>query len=353
MARSTPTRREQASRAYPRRGVASEEGAAVEERNFGTSGLRTSAIGFGTWPIGGTYVKEGYGGVDDREAVDAIRRALDLGITCFDTAPAYGLGRAEELLAEALGPRRQEVAIVTKCGIPFLPEERKFGRNATYAHVLESTEESLRRLRTDYVDLMLIHWPDEGTPAEETMRALNHLRESGKARYVGVSNFSPQQMRDCLEYGPLHCEQVGYNLFDRRREHETFPFCQEHGIGVMAYGPLAHGLLTGTMSAETAFAEQDWRAGGSAFGLPLFTRENLPQNVAVVEQLQEFAEERGYTVAQLALAWVLRHPAVSVALVGARNAAEIEAAPPALDWQLTEEDLGAIDGIMRGAAGNA
>nr|MBA2276974.1 aldo/keto reductase [Chloroflexia bacterium] len=278
----------------------------MDERVFGTSGLRTSAIGFGTWPIGGTSVKAGYGGVDDREAVAAIRRAVDLGITCFDTAPAYGLGRAEEVLAEALGPRRQDIIIVTKCGIPYLPEEQRFGRDATYDQIIQSTEESLRRLRTDYLDLLLIHWPDEATPAAETMRALVELRDAGKTRFIGVSNFSPQQMADCLEYGPLHAEQVGYNLFDRRREGETFAFCQEHGIGVMAYGPLAHGLLSGQFTKETTFGERDWRAGETVFGLPLFTRENFGRNVRVVERLKAFAAERGYTVAQLALAWVLR-----------------------------------------------
>lgn len=325
----------------------------MEQRAFGNSDLRTSIVGFGTWPIGGTFVKEGYGGVDDREAIAAIQRAVDLGITCFDTAPAYGLGRAEEVLADALGPRRKDVAIVTKCGIPYDSAERRFGRNATYDHILASTEESLRRLRSDYVDLMLIHWPDENTPAEETMRALNYLRESGKARYVGVSNFSPEQLADCLRYGPIVCNQVGYNLFDRRREGETFAFCQEHGIGVMAYGPLAHGLLTGTFTEETTFGEQDWRAGGKAFGLPIFERENLVRNVRVVNRLAAFAQERGYTVAQLALAWVLRHPAVTLALVGARNSAEIEAALPAATWRLSDADVAALETIMQDAAGNA
>lgn len=325
----------------------------MEERGFGTSGLRTSAIGFGTWPIGGTWDKAGYGGVDDREAIAAIRRAADLGVTCFDTAPAYGLGRAEEVLAEALGARRQDVVIVTKCGIPFLPEEQRFGRDATYGQIIQSAEESLRRLRTDYLDLLLIHWPDEGTPAAETMRALVELRDAGKVRFIGVSNFSPQQMADCLRYGPLHAAQVGYNLFDRRHEGETFAFCQEHGIGVMAYGPLAHGLLAGQFTEETTFGERDWRAGGSIFGLPLFTRENFVRNVRVVERLKAFAAARGYTVAQLALAWVLRHPAVSVALVGARTSAEIETALPALDWHLDESELTAIETIMADAAGNA
>ncbi len=323
----------------------------MDTRQWGTSGLTTSSIGFGTWPIGGTATKEGYGGVDDAEAIAAIRHAIDLGVTCFDTAPAYGLGRAEEVLSTALGARRKDVVVVTKCGIPYSEEEGRFGRNATHDHIIASTEESLRHLHTDYIDVLLIHWPDVNTPAEETMRALNGLRESGKIRYAGVSNFSNEQLADCLQYGPLVCNQVGYNLFDRRREAETFAFCREHGIGVMAYGPLAHGLLTGTFTRETTFGERDWRATGKAFGLPLFERDNLVKNVAVVDELKAFAEVRGHTVAQLALAWVLRNPAVSVALVGARKADEIASALPAADWHLSDDDAAAIARIMAGAAG--
>lgn len=323
----------------------------MDTRTWGNSGLTTSSIGFGTWPIGGTFVKEGYGGVDDREAIAAIRHAIDLGVTCFDTAPAYGLGRAETVLGEALGARRKDVIVVTKCGIPFVEEEGRFGRNATHDHIIASTEESLRNLGTDYIDVLLIHWPDVNTPAEETMRALNGLREAGKIRHAGVSNFSNEQLADCLKYGPLVCNQVGYNLFDRRREAETFAFCQQHGIGIMAYGPLAHGLLTGTFTAETTFGARDWRATGKAFGLPIFEHDNLIKNVAVVDQLKAFAEARGHTVAQLALAWVLRNPAVSIALVGARKADEIETALPAATWHLSDADSATIGQIMAGAAG--
>lgn len=324
----------------------------MDRRAWGDSGLTTAPIGFGTWPIGGTAVKEGYGGVDDAEAIAAIRRAIDLGVDLFDTAPAYGLGRAEQVLAEALGPRRKEVIVVTKCGIPWSDEEGKFGRNATYDHIIASAEESLRNLRSDYIDILLIHWPDVNTPAAETMRALNDLRAAGKIRHAGVSNFSNEQLADCLQHGPLVCNQVGYNLFDRRREAETFPFCREHGIGIMAYGPLAHGLLTGTFTRETTFGERDWRATGKAFGLPIFERDNLVKNVAVVDELKAFAEGRGHTVAQLALAWVLRHPAVSIALVGARKADEIATALPAADWHLSDDDAATIARIMAGAAGN-
>jgi len=231
-------------------------------------------------------------------------------------------------------------------------EEGRFGRNATHDHIIASAEESIRRLFTDYIDVLLIHWPDVNTPAEETMRALNGLREAGKIRHAGVSNFSNEQLADCLQYGPLVCNQVGYNLFDRRRETETFAFCREHGIGVMAYGPLAHGLLTGTFTRETTFGARDWRATGKAFGLPIFERDNLVKNVAVVDQLQAFAAERGHTVAQLALAWTLRNPAVSVALVGARKSDEIASALPAATWHLSDDDAATIARIMAGAAGN-
>src|SRR5579884_3415013 len=171
----------------------------VEYRSFGNTDLKVSAIGFGTWPIGGTYTQQGYGGVDDQEAIAAIRRALDLGITCFDTAPAYGLGRAEKILGRALGADRTRVVLVTKCGIPFIPEEKRFGRDSTYGHIVQSADESLANLATDYIDVLLIHWPDPSTPLDETMRALVDLQKAGKIRYAGVSNFSMQQIDEALK----------------------------------------------------------------------------------------------------------------------------------------------------------
>lgn len=323
----------------------------MEYRKFGATDLEVSAIGFGTWPIGGTFTEQGYGGVDDQEAIAAIRHALDLGITCFDTAPAYGLGRAEELLARALGSDRSRVVLVTKCGIPFVPEEKRFGRNSTYAHIVQSAEESLQRMQTTYLDVLLIHWPDPSTPIEETMRALTDLRQSGKVRYVGVSNFSVSQVEQAQASCSLAVQQIGYNLFDRRRESEL-SWLREHGIGVMAYGPLAHGLLTGTFTADTTFQEQDWRATGKAFGLPIFERENFIQNVAVVDRLKALARENGRSVAQLAIAWVLRRPEVTTALIGARKPSEIDDSALAADWRLSPADLDRIEEIMRGAAGN-
>lgn len=237
----------------------------MEYRFFGNSNLKVSTVGFGTWPIGGTATAEGYGGVDDAEAIAAIRRALDLGITCFDTAPAYGLGRAETILGKALGADRKNVVVVTKCGIPWDPAQGKFGRNSSYGHIMESTEESLRFLGTDYIDVLLIHWPDPETPLSEPMRALADLQTSGKVRHIGVSNFSTQQVDECLTHTQLVVQQIGYNLFDRRREAEL-SWMREHNVGVMAYGPLAHGLLAGAFTPDTTFAEKDWRASGKALG---------------------------------------------------------------------------------------
>ena len=323
----------------------------MDYRTFGNSGLKVSTIGFGTWPIGGTATADGYGGVDDAEAIAAIRRGIELGITCFDTAPAYGLGRAETILGKALGADRRNVVVVTKCGIPWSEAEKKFLRNSSYDHIMQSAEESLRCLGSDYIDVLLIHWPDVGTPIAETMRVLEDLKASGKVRYIGVSNFSTEQIEESLTYTQLAVQQIGYNLFDRRREGEL-AWLSEHNVGVMAYGPLAHGLLAGAFTPETTFAEKDWRASGKAFGLPIFEAENFQKNLAVVEELKAIARTHGKTVAQLAQAWVLRRPEVTVALIGARKPSEIEASAQSAGWTLDDSTLAQIGEAMQRAAGN-
>ncbi len=334
----------------------------MEYRTFGNTNLVTSAVGFGLWPIGGV-VTHGYDrsasastgneGSFRQEAIAAIRRALDLGVTLFDTAPAYGNGFGEEILAEALGSYRQQVVIVTKCGVPWNEEKQTWLPDSSYEEITRSAEDSLRALNTDYIDLLLIHWPDPATPFEVPMRALNDLLQAGKVRHVGVSNFNRDQIVECERYGSLAAQQIGYNLFDRRMEPEMLPFCQARGIGVMAYGPLAHGLLTGAFTPETRLDSKDWRARGDLFGLPLMTADNLGRNVAVVERLKRVAAEAGCAVAQLAVAWVLRHPAVTVALTGARRPGEIEENALAADWRLSESELEQIDAIMADAAGTA
>lgn len=317
----------------------------MQYRKMGSSDLVVSAIGFGCWEMGG-----GYGAIDSQQVTDAIRRALALGVTLFDTARAYGAGRSEELLGRALGADRSKVIVVTKCGLPTRPGQKP-RRDARYASIIEDCEQSLRSLGTDYIDLFLVHWPDVETPIAETMRALNDLRAAGKVRYVGVSNFSAAQLRECREHAPVIANQVGYNLFDRRWEREMFPTARELGVGIMAYGPLAHGLLTGAFTPETTFEETDWRSRGIVFGQALFTPENFPTNLRVVDRLTAFAAEKGTTLPRLALAWVLSNPLVAVGLSGTRRPSEIEENVQALTISLTADDKRRLDEIMQDAAG--
>ena len=319
----------------------------MQYRTMGASDLTISAIGFGCWEMGGNQ----YGAVDDQEETRAVHRAIDLGVTLFDTAAIYGHGHAEEILGKALGARRKEIILVTKGGLSWEVVGGPQRRDSSRATILRDMDNSLTRLGTDYVDLYLIHWPDAKTPIEETMNALNDIVAAGKARYIGVSNFSAAQLRACKRAADICANQVGYNLFDRRWEREMFPTAQELGIGVMAYGPMAHGLLTGAFTHETTFVEWDWRSRGVAFGQPLFTPENFSKNVAVVDRLKEVAARLDTTLPKLAIAWVLHHPAVSVALAGIRKPEEIEHNIGALEVQLSPDDLSEIDTIMAGAAG--
>lgn len=322
----------------------------MKYRRFGTTSLTASVIGFGTWPIGGAR----YGPSDDGAAIRAIRAALDLGITCFDTAPSYGNGHAEELLGKALAERRAETVVVTKGGLIWDEKSVVTGRDGSRRRLEAQIDASLKRLDMDYVDLYRIHWPDLNTAFEETMGALEAFIRAGKARSAGVSNFSGDQLRACaaaMREVPLAADQVGFSLFDRRWARDIFPVCLSLGIGVMAYGPLAHGLLTGTFTRATTFDPPDWRAGGTAFGQALFTPGNFERNLAVVERLKQIARRRGVTLPQLALAWVLPHSPVTVALVGARLPDEITEAAAAAGVRLSEELLVEIDAVMGDAAG--
>jgi aryl-alcohol dehydrogenase-like predicted oxidoreductase len=328
----------------------------MKTNTIGKSDLKSSAIGFGCWELGGTY-----GSFDDKEIVEAIHRSIDLGVTLFDTAHVYGFdavnqpdgaGRSEELLGKALAARRKDVLIVTKGGNPTRPDQKR-PRDGSYASVMKDCEISLKKLGTDYIDLYLMHWPDPTVPWEETMQALNDLVKQGKVRHIGGSNYRAADLREARKYAPIIANQVGYNLFDRRWELEMFSTAAELGVGVMAYGPLAHGLLTGTMTAETTFDKTDWRHKGMLFGQALFAPEHFASNIAVVNKLKSFAAGKGVSVAQLALAWVAANPVVSVSLVGARNVSEIEENVKAINIEFSSEDLAQIDAIMKEASGQA
>jgi len=327
----------------------------MQTRCIGDSDFETSTIGFGCWEMGGTF---GY--FDDTEIVQAIHRAVDLGVTLFDTAHVYGFnsnldqpegaGRSEELLGRALGARRKNVLVVTKGGVPTRTGQN-FPRDGRYDEVIKDCDDSLRALNTDYIDLYLMHWPDKHVLIEEMMRALNDLLSTGKVRNIGVSNFPSARLREARQHAPIIANQVGYNMFDRRWEREMFSTAAELGIGIMAYGPLAHGLLTGTMTMTTKFEKSDWRSKGMLFGQALFHQDHYGKNLYVVDQLKAIAGRKGVSLPRLALAWVLANSQISVALVGARNTAEMEDNVAALDVVLSDDDRAEIDHIMAGASG--
>ena len=314
----------------------------MEQRQFGNTDLTASAVGFGTWEMSTTM----YGHIDVGEAARAVNAAIDRGITLFDTAEVYGPYHSEELLADALGDRRNEIVLVTKVGFQYDDRPAVVGINATREHIIERTEGCLRRLKTDVIDLMLIHWPDHDTPIEETMEGLERLKQDGKIRHYGVSNFNIDMMQECEQYGHIAANQVGYHMFDRRMEHRVLPWCLANGVGYMAYGSLGFGLLTGAFTPDTQFDEGDWRRNGTAFELPLFEPDQFLKEIEVTRRLGELSDGYGKSVAQLAIAWVLDHPAVSCALVGMRNEQELEENVAATDWKLTDEIRNGINQIF-------
>lgn len=313
----------------------------MEYRPLGRTGLQVSVIGFGCWEIGG-----GYGEIEESEFARAVWRALDLGINCFDTAEGYGFGASERILGQVLGQRRRDVILVTKFGMGYRDKPKL--RDASRTRVMASIEKSLKNLGTDWVDVYFVHWPDRETPFDETMRALEDVVRDGKVRFVGVSNFKRQEIEACMRVRRVDVAQYGWNLFDRRMQRDILPYCQEHGVGFMAYGSLAYGLLTGAFTPDTDFGSDDWRARASKMGSiklfdALFGPECFPRNLQVVEDLERIAARHGRSLPQLALAWSMSNPVVSTALVGCRTVGEVEDNVGALGWTLPETDLREID----------
>lgn len=303
-------------------------------RKLGKNGPEISVIGVGCWAMGGGGWAYSWGEQDDLESIAAIHAALDAGINFFDTAAVYGLGHSEEVLGKALGPRRKEVIVATKCGLVW-DEQGRIRRNGRYESVMREAEASLRRLGTDYIDLYQLHWPDteSGSTPEETMRAMEDLVRQGKVRWVGVSNFDVPLLRRALSVRHVDSLQPPYSLFDRAVEPEILPFCRENGIGVVAYSPLASGLLSGRYTEQTTFPPGDWRSRS-----PMHTGEGLRRNVRRVARLQEMAARTGHTVAQLGVAWVLGNPAVTSAIVGVRRPSHVTDILAAADYVLSEAE---------------
>ncbi len=306
---------------------------------LGATDLEVSRICFGTWQFGGDW-----GAIDERDAIDAVARARELGIDFFDTAQAYGFGVSERLLARALqGVPREQVVLATKGGLR--REGGELLRDSSPQWLRSGLEASLRNLNTDYVDVYQVHWPDPATPFAETAAALEEFVAEGLVRYVGTSNYDAHQIAEFERTRRMDTVQPPYHMLRRDAEQAVLPYCEEHEIGVLAYGPLAHGLLSGHFSADTQLAEDDWRRGSDLFG-----GANYERNLRIVGQLSELARELGITVAQLAIAWVLAHPAVHVAIVGARRPDHIGGAAPAAAIDLDAGTRGRIEEILRAAA---
>ncbi len=311
----------------------------MEYRQLGQSDLKVSAIGYGAWGIGGFPFWETEG---ERASTKSVKKAYELGINFFDTAPVYGFGVSEELIGKALKSVREKVLIATKCGLKW--DKKALGsikKNAKKDSIIQEANDSLRRLQTDWIDLYQVHWPDVETSQEETMEALLKLQEQGKIRYIGVSNYSVDQMQDCLKKGTIVSLQPEYSLVQRSIEKETVPFCMENRIGIIAYSPLASGVLTGKYDKNTKFP--DWRSKGI---IGQFTGQGFIDNIAKVDKLHIIAKELGKTCGELAINWAIHQPGITTALVGVKNEKQIEENLKSAEWKLDPDKLSAIDEIF-------
>jgi aryl-alcohol dehydrogenase-like predicted oxidoreductase len=294
-----------------------------------------SRIGLGTWAIGGWM----WGGTDDDASIRTIRKALDAGINLIDTAPVYGFGHSEEVVGRALDGRRDQAVIATKVALEW--PDGKPQRNASAARIRQEIEDSLRRLRTDHIDLYQVHWPDERVPAEETAGELARLHRDGKILSIGVSNYDPAQMDAFRRFAPLSVVQSPYNLFERAIDADVLPYARDTGLTVLAYGALCRGLLSGRMRADTAFTGDDLRRSD-----PKFQPPHYAQYLAAARALQGFAAERyGKSLLALAIRWILDQ-GPTIALWGARRPDQLDGIDAAFGWHLSAQDLAAIDRLL-------
>lgn len=304
----------------------------------GTS-LKVSRIGLGTWSMGGLM----WGGSDEQEAIRTIHAALESGINLIDTAPVYGFGKSEEIVGRALAEhgRREDVVIATKVGLEW--RDGSVFRNSSRERIFREVEDSLRRLRTSYIDIYQVHWPDGLVPIEETAEAMALLHWQGKIRAIGVSNYSPQQMEQFRTVAPLYVVQPPYNLFEREIERDVLPYARETRLGVLAYGALCRGLLSGRMHANSQFQGDDLRRLDPKFQPPRYA-----QYLKAVEDLDQFAlQNYGKRVLDLAVRWLLDQPGVSVALWGARRPDQLAPVGNTVGWSLDRGALEAIDQIIQ------
>ncbi len=318
----------------------------MKTRQLGTNGPELTEIGLGTWAIGGPW-SWGWGPQDDKDSIATIQKALDAGINWIDTAPVYGLGHAEEIVAQAVQGRRDKVFIATKCGLVW-DDRNRVDRNNRPESIRKECEASLRRLKTDYIDLYQIHWPDPKTPVEDSWGEMVRLKEEGKVRYIGVSNFDVPLLEKCEAIHHVNSLQPPYSMVHKVKypevEKEILPWCHEHGVGVVAYSPLQNGLLTGKWNRERLdkLPRDDWRRRSEFFTDPFFS-----QILQFVEQLKPIAEKYDKTLTELAIAWVLMNPAVTSAIVGARKPEQIDEIIGGTGWQIETQDMETIEHLAQ------
>jgi len=300
--------------------------------------MEIAPIGFGSWAIGGNA----WGLQDDEEAVGAIGRALELGMNWIDTAALYGLGHSEELVARALKGISERPYVFTKCSLVW-DEAGNVSNVLEKDSVKRECEDSLRRLQADVIDLYQIHWPNPEEDIEEGWSALAELKEEGKVRHIGVSNFDVEQMERAQEIAPVETLQPPYNLIDRGIEEEILPYCEEQNIGVIVYSPMKSGLLTGKMTPERV---QNLPSDDRRRNAPEFNEPRLSRNLELVGLLEEIGAEHGRSPAEVAIAWTLRHPAVTAAIVGGRRPDQVDGIIGAADLRLSEEELKRIESFL-------
>jgi len=312
-------------------------------RRLGNSDLQLTSIGFGAWAIGGGNWEFAWGPQDDNESIEAIHRALDLGVNWIDTAAIYGLGHSEEVVGRALKSHGGAKPLVfTKCSMRW-HEDRSIYQSLKAGSLAEELEGSLRRLGVEAIDLYQIHWPNPDEELEEGWETLAQFQQEGKVRWIGVSNFTVEQMKRAQKIAPIISLQPPYSMLRPAVEEEILPFTAAHGIGVINYSPMVSGLLTGTMTAErvAAFPADDWRRRSVEFNEP-----RLSKNLRLVELLREIGSAHGVTPGVVAVAWTLRNPAVTAAIVGRRSGQQVEGLAPALEFRLSEEEYSRINGFL-------
>ena len=311
----------------------------MQTRQLGNSDLHITPLGVGAWAIGGGDWAFGWGAQDDRESVSAIRHALDRGINWIDTAAVYGLGHSEEVVASALEGLPNKPYVFTKCERVW-NDKREIGKSLKRDSIRAEVEASLRRLKVDVIDLYQIHWPEPDEDIEEGWTTMAELKAEGKVRYIGVSNFNVDQLERARKIAPVTSLQPPYSAISPEIEEDILPYCQEHQIGVIVYSPMKSGLLTGTMTKErvAAMPEDDFRKRALNFLEP-----RLSRNLELADLLKKIGGEHGKSAGEVAIAWTLRHPAVTAAIVGMRSAQQVDGVIGAADFRLSEAELAEIE----------